>query len=407
MQLKNDEQINLEKFGLSDYEAKAYIALVEYGPLKVGDIAYHSTIPRSKSYPAVKSLAKKRLAIVLEDKPLTYQAISPDEALEKVMVDEENQLKSMRRTIFNLKKLSDSGRGKVNEQEGRHLILSKDSVPEKLEDLVASSRSSIKFLVDNWGLKLIEELLGPLRKSSTNNDVEVTGIMGLDPGPIPEFLTKLSGIAKARVIRYPRSQSIFLFDHESIMLVNATTASGMLVKSRELAKVLEEGLLERIWSSGLEVKHLLPIANLRGGDDAFDLLDRDKLHEIFIQAVSDIIDTDVMLNTIGESLIKKLEEQVHLNLFGQSTDVIIPIVTELMAQSLGDNSTVRYDPVTRLLSVEMRDHTTNLPASIWLFILAGVLQRSGEPLEIIQNVSYPSENLHVLQAKVTTGMGEE
>ncbi len=406
MQSKNEDQIYLEKFGLSDYEAKAYISLIEHGPLKVGDIAYHSTIPRSKSYPTVKSLVKKQLAIILEDKPLTYQAIAPDAALEKLMVDGENQLKSMRLTITTLKKLAASGRGKANEQEGRHLILSKDSVPRKLEALVASSRSSIKFLVDTWGVKLVEELLRPLIRSASN-DVEVTAIMGLDPGPIPEFLTKLSGIDKARVIRYSRSQSIFIFDHETTLLVNSTTAAGMLIKSREMAKVLEEGLFEKVWSSGLDVKHLLQIANLRGGDDVFDLLDHDKVHQIFVQAVSDFMDNDVLLNTIGESFIKKIEEQIHLNLFSQSTDVIIPIVTRLMAQSLGDESTVRYDPETRLLTIETPDQTTNLPSSIWLFILAGVLQRSGEPLEIIKNVSYPSENRHVLLARVTTGMGEK
>jgi len=406
IQSKNEEQIYLEKFGLTDYEAKAYLSLIEHGPLKVRDIAYHSTIPRPKSYPTVKSLVKKRLAIILEDEPLTYQAVAPDEALEKLMVDEENQLKSMKQTIASLKKLASSGRGKANEQEGRHLILSNDSVPRKLEALTSSARSSIKFLVDNWGVKLVEDILRPLIRSASN-DVEVTAIMGLDPGPMPEFLTKLSGIDRARVVRYSRSQSIFIFDHETILMVNSTTASGMLIKSRELAKVLEEGLFEKIWSSGLDVKHLLPIANLRGGDDAFDLLDRDKLHQIFVQAVSDFIDNDVLLNTIGESFIKKIEEQIHLNLFSQSTDVIIPIVTRLMAQSLGDDSTVRYDPETRLLTVDIVDQTTNFPSSIWLFILAGVLQRSGEPLEIIKQVSYPSENRHVILAKVTTGMGEK
>ena len=406
IQSKNEEQIYLEKFGLTDYEAKAYLSLIEHGPLKAGDIAYHSSIPRPKSYPAVTSLVKKQLAIILEEKPLKYQAVAPEEALEKLMVDEENQLKSMKQTIASLKKLASSGRGRANEQEGRHLILSNDSVPRKLEALVTSSRSSIKFLVDNWGVKLVEELLRPLIRSASN-DVEVTAIMGLDPGPIPEFLTKLSGIDRARVVRYSRSQSIFIFDHETIVLINSITAAGMLIKSRELAKVLEEGLFEKIWSSGLDVKNLLPIANLRGGDDAFDLLDRDKLNQIFVQAVSDFTDNDVLLNTIGESFIEKIEEQIHLNLFSQSTDVIIPIVTRLMEQSLGDDSTVRYDPETRLLTVDIVDQTTNLPSSIWLFILAGVLQQSGEPLKIIKKVSYPSENRHVILAKVTTGMGEK
>ena len=68
IQSKNEEQIYLEKFGLTDYEAKAYLSLIEHGPLKAGDIAYHSSIPRPKSYPAVTSLVKKQLAIILEEK---------------------------------------------------------------------------------------------------------------------------------------------------------------------------------------------------------------------------------------------------------------------------------------------------------------------------------------------------
>ena len=43
----------LESFGLSDYEARAYTALLLHDPLLISELAYHAQIPRTKTYAAV------------------------------------------------------------------------------------------------------------------------------------------------------------------------------------------------------------------------------------------------------------------------------------------------------------------------------------------------------------------
>ena len=45
---------NLEEFGLSKYEARAYITLVEKGTLGASEIAYYSHSPRTKIYTTLK-----------------------------------------------------------------------------------------------------------------------------------------------------------------------------------------------------------------------------------------------------------------------------------------------------------------------------------------------------------------
>ena len=46
---------NLEEFGLSKYESKAYITLVSRGTLAASEIAYYSNLPRTKIYTTLKN----------------------------------------------------------------------------------------------------------------------------------------------------------------------------------------------------------------------------------------------------------------------------------------------------------------------------------------------------------------
>ena len=40
--------VSLEEFGLSKYEAQAYVALIAKGTISAGELAYYSEIPRTK-----------------------------------------------------------------------------------------------------------------------------------------------------------------------------------------------------------------------------------------------------------------------------------------------------------------------------------------------------------------------
>ena len=55
----NDLISNLVEFGLSQYEARAYITMVGRGSLSASEIAYYSNLPRTKIYLTLKKLEKK------------------------------------------------------------------------------------------------------------------------------------------------------------------------------------------------------------------------------------------------------------------------------------------------------------------------------------------------------------
>ena len=50
----NDLVGNLEEFGLSQYEARAYLTMIGKGSLSASEIAYYSHLPRTKIYLTLK-----------------------------------------------------------------------------------------------------------------------------------------------------------------------------------------------------------------------------------------------------------------------------------------------------------------------------------------------------------------
>jgi hypothetical protein len=69
------------QFGLSKYEATAYLTMLDEGSLAAGEFTYYSNLPRPKVYLTLKNLERKKLAVITGKKPLIVSAIPPLEAL--------------------------------------------------------------------------------------------------------------------------------------------------------------------------------------------------------------------------------------------------------------------------------------------------------------------------------------
>jgi sugar-specific transcriptional regulator TrmB len=74
-------------FSLSEYEARAYIALILVGPSGISKLSRITGIPRTKCYSVVKSLVSKGLAMRVSSKPLILDAVNPEIASSKLVED--------------------------------------------------------------------------------------------------------------------------------------------------------------------------------------------------------------------------------------------------------------------------------------------------------------------------------
>ncbi len=92
--VKNIElQKALEAMGLTEYESKAYISLIQTGTANAGNLSKLTEIPHSKIYEVLIRLEKKKLIEVQKGRPLFFKAIKPSIALEGMETELRETLK--------------------------------------------------------------------------------------------------------------------------------------------------------------------------------------------------------------------------------------------------------------------------------------------------------------------------
>lgn len=92
----------LIEFGLSEKEAKLYLALLELEVASVSEVAKTANINRSSTYVVLESLKSKGLVGISEDKKIQqYIAISPEMLLQEAK-DRANKAEEMKNNISNI-----------------------------------------------------------------------------------------------------------------------------------------------------------------------------------------------------------------------------------------------------------------------------------------------------------------
>ena len=392
----------LEEFGLSEYESRAYLALLKHDSLTVSELAYHAQIPRTKAYAVVKTLVRKGLAELLDKKPVRCRALPPEETLENLILLEEKRVKAMKKELAKLKQKYDEVRKPTDFVDYKYHGVGANALATKVSEMIALSRASIRCIIGSWGVRV----LGACKEALLNaklNDIKVQIIRLWSYGE-DEHEADLPLGFDVRVVRYPLGFDVFLFDEHSVLIVEQVTGRGVLIPSKEVNSVISAGLFKRLWSISTPLHLLSTILSLKDGEDVLELLDPDAVNQAFIRAVASTIQDEDLVGLIGLRFIEELENIMHISIFKKPLDINLPILINLLTKSLGEGSLVRFDPLTKLINIEEPDTQLVIPASVWFFALSGVLKRNETTLQILQNTHHPDNGKHILQAKIAPKM---
>jgi len=72
---------NLKNLGLTEYESKIYVALIQNGELKAKELSDKSEVPYSKTYEVTSLLEKKGLIEIHRGRPMLFRTLTPSIAL--------------------------------------------------------------------------------------------------------------------------------------------------------------------------------------------------------------------------------------------------------------------------------------------------------------------------------------
>jgi sugar-specific transcriptional regulator TrmB len=150
--MQNDELLNrLITLGLTTYESKGYIALLQKQALTAAELAKLSGIPRTRIYDVLEGLAQEGLCVELLGKGKKFQAVAPEICIQKLLEHQKADLISKEKMAQNLVVvLADLyQRGSVNKDPLDYIELLRDpqQVGLKVMQLVSNAESEILVFV--------------------------------------------------------------------------------------------------------------------------------------------------------------------------------------------------------------------------------------------------------------------
>jgi sugar-specific transcriptional regulator TrmB len=165
----------LRKFDLTDYESRAYCALLFMGTGTIGEISKESKVPQPKLYAVLDSLMNKQLVEFLGDRPREFKVIPPEIVLRSKLEEKENELKTTREKIEMLVNYLKPSDGKENVFEGVWTVKgsgSKDFM-ERLARMFDKSHDYVFIISRNftWSSRLAESI-----KAANRRDVKIRTI---------------------------------------------------------------------------------------------------------------------------------------------------------------------------------------------------------------------------------------
>ncbi len=217
----------LKKLGLTTYEARAYISLLELKRAGAYAIAQHAKIPTSKIYAVLSSLCSKGFALEEPAQPRVYLPENPEKACLRAFHSKLAELQEAKNRAL---ELSD----KYSEIAGGILkVAGWENIKSRIEELVLKSSEIMVYLQE-----YNPELMEMLKKSKLRLIVS------------SEHLKELYANLSPRVFNLPVFHRIFLVgDYMSILFPIMSTKSMCYVIYDGETVEMAKKTFEELWKN--------------------------------------------------------------------------------------------------------------------------------------------------------------
>lgn len=243
--------MSLEEFGLSKYEAKAYLTMIGKGSLSASEIAYYSNLPRTKVYPTLKKLEKKKLSVISQQKPVICSPISPEEAFGEIVELHERRLKNMKKIVEILQRINNEAQSPAGSEEKRYFILDPTSALERVANLIASSRSSVNAILDVWGIRLISQCKLSLLRA-INSGIKIRLVIANQCIGNESLFSLPEGINfKVGEV----SSNMIIIDSNNMISIDGSNGKAAIFMSMDIFGLSQMKIFDEKWNSALDISH--------------------------------------------------------------------------------------------------------------------------------------------------------
>lgn len=248
----------LREIGLSEYQAKAYISLLDEGISTAKEVASSAGIPQSRVYEVLDSLETKGFLKIQPGRPKKFGPLDPDTAIEQFCAykqrEQTTELEKIRtngREFAEMVAKNGTRQSEVDTDIGwshpnRHYIL------ERLEELTEQSQSEVLMITTPKSFERILTHHGTLLEEKDSDGVDIRAIVANDRAIHRSVRTRAQEFVDIRSVEDIRGR-LYLYDQQDILLayhaLNDDGYVGISTTSTHLCATLEH-LFELLWADG-------------------------------------------------------------------------------------------------------------------------------------------------------------
>ncbi len=175
--VSEDAKKVLREVGLTEYESRAYLILLESGVMTASEVSEHGNVPYSKVYETLNSLERKGWIEAERGRPSRYFPKAPSEALEAARLRMEDMVNGWKRIVL----------GELQPRYERRELLEKPdiwilrgefSILAKLREMLGVARKEVMIAAPAFAKDFVDAfvaVLGQLRDSGVSVQVMMAG----------------------------------------------------------------------------------------------------------------------------------------------------------------------------------------------------------------------------------------
>jgi sugar-specific transcriptional regulator TrmB len=165
--VSEDAKKVLHEVGLTEYETRAYLILLERGVMTASEVSEHGGIPYSKVYETLNSLERKGWVEVERGRPSRYFPKAPSEALEAARLQLEDMVNSWKHVVMGeLQPLYE--KRELLEKPDIWILRGEFSIMAKLREMLDITKTELLIAVPAFAKEFVDSSVSVLDQLRSN-----------------------------------------------------------------------------------------------------------------------------------------------------------------------------------------------------------------------------------------------
>jgi len=239
----------LRELGLTDYETRAYLALLERGVLTAGQVSENAGVPYSKVYETLTSLERKGWIETEKGRPGRYYPKAPSEALAAAKVQLEEKVITWEKTITGELQPFYEKR-EFREKPDIWILRGEISTIAKLKEMLKKTKSELMIAATVLPKALVDLVL-PLLQLLHSADVKILFMVSRQA--TAWNLKELEKVAEVRVRDQMFGGGIIVDGKEAILFLGEDKPT-LIIWSNHIGLVqFAKDYFQHLWDSSKEI----------------------------------------------------------------------------------------------------------------------------------------------------------